>query len=341
METNKITLSESQLRLIIRNELKTYLFENGLLNEQDTQKIGITVGSKLRTALILALMVLGGENKLSALGGEGGGGEGQGGMTIEELLDEAGMTKKVLSELDVNLTKEDLKTINKLYHQEKKLELQAKKAEELGNAEMAKELKSKSDKVMIDYLRRNPEAADRYMETGRAIVQYIYSLPPEAIEGLGDPKEAEALKIIQSNALSYQIKPETQTKNITQAAVSDLNNIFSIAVKETGYGETREQTIISWAVENYDNDERLPQEFNLIDIIKLADSDGKIESELLDPENFTERRVKELSDTLPNMSKDQAKATYFGDTADTAGIQKENKINKLRKRLNETRGLYV
>jgi len=39
------------------------------------------------------------------------------------------------------------------------------------------------------------------------------------------------------------------------------------------------------------------------------------------------------------MSHDQAKSIFFG--GDTAGSMQENKINKLKIRLNELRGLYV
>jgi hypothetical protein len=153
------------------------------------------------------------------------------------------------------------------------------------------------------------------------------------------PEEKEVLQAIQSKALSYQIKPETQSKNITQATVSDLNNLYKV-IRDEGFSVTndKQESIISWCVESGYLD-KLPENFDLIDILRIADEQGKIESELLNPENFKEKRVKEVSDTLPDMSHDQAKSIFFG--GDTAGSMQENKINKLKIRLNELRGLYV
>jgi len=325
MEANKV-IFEYQVRKVIRQELINVLSEQGVFNKGMLNRI-------IKHSLFAAILTLGGH---TVAAGGGSGGDESGGKTIQQVLDEAGMTEKVLSELEVGLTKQDIEKLISIYQTEKKLEQQADKAEEEGDAETARILHSKSENVLLNYLRRNPEAQERFMKTGKAIHQYLRTIPEDAIEEIGDPQQEEIMRSIQSKALSYQIKPETQSKNITQAAVSDLNNIFMIAKDEVGYRDGKEQTIISWAVENYL--EQLPEKFDLIDIIKVASEDNKIESELVNPLNFKERRVKELADTLPDMSKDEAKAIYFGDTA---GIQNESKINKLRKRLNEIRGLYV
>lgn len=325
MEANKV-IFEHQVRKVIRQELINVLSEQGVLNEGIFDRI-------IKPSLFAAILTLGGHTV--AAGGGSGGGE-SGGKTIQQVLDEAGMTEDVLNQLEVGLTNEDIKKLKDIYETESKLELQSKQAEQDGDIEKAEQLRSRSENVLLDYLRKNPEAQERFMKTGKAIHQYLKTLPSDAIEEIGDPQQEEIMRSIQSQALSYQIKPETQSKNITQAAVSDLNYIFKIAKDEIGYQGGKEQTIISWAVENYNDD--LPEQFDLIDIIRIADQDNKINSELVDPSKFTERRVKELADTLPDMSKDEAKAIYFGDTA---GIQKESKINKLRKRINEIRGLYV
>lgn len=325
MEANKI-IFEHQVRKVVRQELTNVLSEQGILNEGIFDRI-------IKPSLFAAILTLGGHTV--AAGGGSGGDEG-GGKTIQQVLDEAGMTEDVLTQLEIGLTKQDIKKLKDIYEAEAKLELQSKQAEQDGDTEKAEELRSRSENVLLDYLRRNPEAQERFMKTGKAIHQYLKTLPSDAIEEIGDPQQEEIMRSIQSQALSYQIKSETQSKNITQAAVSDLNYIFKIAKDEIGYQGGKEQTIISWAVENYNDD--LPEQFDLIDIIRIADENNKINSELVDPSKFTERRVKELADTLPDMSKDEAKQIYFGDTA---GIQKESKINKLRKRLNEIRGLYV
>lgn len=327
MEKNKITLTENQLRSIICQELKTYLVENKLLNEGIYDKI-------VKPSLFAALLFLG-ARELPASGRPGEEGEGK---TIQQVLDEAGMTDKVLSELEIGLTKEDLKKIKELYVQEKSLKKQLEVAEQKQDIEQVKILKSNINNLFSNAL-KNPEQQKRMLKTGKAIHQYLASLPQDAYEQIDDPQEKEALRDIQSKALSYQMKPETQSKNISQATVSDLNNLFKV-IKDEGYSLKGDKidTIISWSVENGYLD-KLPENFDLIDILRMADEQGKIESELLNPENFKEKRVKEVSDTLPDMSHDQAKSIFFG--GDTAGSIQENKINKLRIRLNELRGLYV
>ena len=329
MEANKITLTESKLRLIVRQELKTYLTENEILNEGAYDRV-------IKPALFAAMLLLG-SKEITAAGGDGS--SNGGGKTIQQVLDEADMTEKVLSELEVGLKKEDLQKIKKLYSIEKRLEKQLEVAEQKQDFEQAKQLKSKINNLFSNALRDNPELEKRFMKTGKAIHQYLASLPEDAYEEIGNPEEKEALQAIQSKALSYQIKPETQSKNITQAAVSDLNNLFKV-IRDEGYPikDDKVNTIISWSVESGYLDQ-LPESFDLIDILRVADEQDKIESELLNPENFKEKRVEEVSETLPDMSHDQAKSIFFG--GDTAGSMQENKINKLRKRINELRGLYV
>ena len=326
MEKNKITLTENQLRLMVCEELKTYLSNNKPINESVYNKI-------VKPSLFAALLFLG-VSELPASGKADGDSEGK---TIQQVLDEAGMTDKVLSELEVGLTKEDLKKIKELYVQEKSLKKQLEVAEQNQDLEQVKILKSNINNLFSNAL-KNPEQQKRMLKTGKAIHQYLASLPQDAYEQIDDPQEKEVLRDIQSKALSYQMKSETQSKNISQATVSDLNNLFKV-IKDEGYSLKGDKidTIISWSVENGYLD-KLPQNFDLIDILKIANQEGKIESELLDPSNFKEKRVEEISDTLPDISHDEAKIKFFG--SDTAGLQ-ESKMNKLKTRLNELRGLYV
>jgi hypothetical protein len=326
MEKNKITLTENQLRLMVCEELKTYLSNNKPINESVYNKI-------VKPSLFAALLFLG-VRELPASGRPGEEGEGK---TIQQVLDEAGMTDKVLSELEVGLTKEDLKKIKELYVQEKSLKKQLEVAEQNQDLEQVKILKSNINNLFSNAL-KNPEQQKRMLKTGKAIHQYLASLPQDAYEQIDDPQEKEVLRDIQSKALSYQMKPETQSKNISQATVSDLNNLFKV-IKDEGYSLKGDKidTIISWSVENGYLD-KLPQSFDLIDILKIANQEGKIESELLNTENFKEKRVEEISDTLPDITHDEAKTKFFD--GDTAGLQ-ESKMNKLKTRLNELRGLYV
>jgi transcriptional regulator with XRE-family HTH domain len=324
MEANKV-IFEHQVRKVVRQELINVLNEQGVLNEGIFDRI-------IKPSLFAAILTLGGH---TVAAGGGSGGDESGGKTIQQVLEDAGMTEKVLSELEIGLTQEDIEKLKDLYETEKQLEKQLEAAKEKQDIEQVKKLESRISNLLPSAL-QDEEQRQRFMETGTAIHQYLRSLPADAIEEIGDPQQEEIMRSIQSKALTYQIKPETQSKNITQAAVSDLNNIFKIAKDEVGYQGGKQETIISWAVENYMD--QLPEKFDLIDIIKIADQENKINSELVDPSNFKEKRVKELAGTLPDMSKDEAKAIYFGDTA---GIQNESKINKLRKRLNEIRGLYV
>lgn len=324
METNKI-IFEHQVRKVVREELINVLSEQGIFNEGMVDRI-------IKPSLFAAILTLAGH---TVTAGAGSGGDEGGGKTIQQVLDEAGMTEDVLTQLEVGLTKQDIQELKDVYEKEKQLEKQLEDAKQKDDVEKIKNIQNQLNNLFPDVL-KNEAKKQRFFKTGKAIHQYLKSLPPDALEEIGDPQEEEIMRSIQSQALSHQIKPETQSKNITLAAVSDLNNIFKIAKDEIGYQGGKEETIISWAVENYLDE--LPEKFDLIDIIKLADQNEKIESELVDPSKFTERRVDQLANTLPDMSKDEAKAIYFGDTA---GIQKENKVNKLRKRLNEIRGLYV
>lgn len=325
MEANKV-IFEHQVRKVVREELVKVLNEHDVLNEGIFDRI-------IKPSLFAAILTLGGH---TVAAGGGSGGDESGGKTIQQVLDEAGMTEDVLNQLEVGLTKQDIEELKDLYEKEKQLERQLEDAKQKDDFEQIKKIQNQLSNLFPDALEDDEAQKQRFLKTGKAIHQYLKSLPSDAIEEIGDPQEEEIMRSIQSQALSYQIKPETQSKNITQAAVSDLNNIFKIAKDEVGYQGGKEQTIVSWAVVNYLD--QLPEKFDLIDIIKLADQNEKIESELVDPSKFKERRVEELADTLPDMSKDEAKAIYFGDTA---GIQNESKINKLRKRLNEIRGLYV
>lgn len=328
METNKI-IFEHQIRKVIREELLKVLNEQGVVNEGIFSKI-------VKPALFAAIMTLSGHT-VAARGGSGGGDE-SGGKTIQQVLEDAGLTEKVLSELEVGLTQEDIKILNRLFQQEKNYELQAKKAQLKGDTEEAEKLQTKSNRVLVDYLTRNPEAEERFMKTGVAIHQYLRSLPPDAFEEMGDPKEEEALKAIQSKALSYQIKPATQSKNLSTAFINDINNLVLKAGNESGYSPDKQETIINWIVGKNELFDKLPNNFDLSDVVKVANEQGIIDSQLYNPENFTQRRVTEFSNTLTDISKDQAKAIYF-DVADN--MQNENKINKLRSRLNELRGRYV
>ncbi len=53
--------------------------------------------------------------------------------------------------------------------------------------------------------------------------------------------------------------------------------------------------------------------------------------------NFTDEKIDEFSDSFPKLSKEK----LFAGSAESENVQKENRVRKLKKRLNELRGLYV
>jgi hypothetical protein len=84
------------------------------------------------------------------------------------------------------------------------------------------------------------------------------------------------------------------------------------------------------------NNNLIPQgqtEFNYLDVIKAASDRNYGEYFLVDPKNFTDRQLNDLDGKLDTMTVQDANATL-----QKAKQIQENKVNKLRQKLNELRG---
>jgi len=319
METNKVII-ESQLRAVIRQELESYLINEGL-------------SQKLQAALMAAVLTFAG-HQAAAGSGKGDGGS-SGGETIQQILKKAGMKEDILRQLQSELTQEDMQLLQSKYQTQKKLHAEYDKAIDEGNYQRVKDIDRQLDNLFAGL---SSESQQRLLKTGTPILEYISSLSEEEIEQIGNISDKAAIERLQTKALYHQMKPEVQTQNLTKAAVSDLNDIALIAQSDGFKGDTKEQIITNWAVNQPNIYNSLPDNFDLVDVIVAADKNDnyQFDSKLINS-NFTDEKIDEFSDSFPKLSKKK----LFAGSAESENVQKENRVRKLKKRLNELRGLYV
>lgn len=320
MEKNQIII-ESQLRSIIREELEKVLIEEGLAKQ-------------FQAALMALTLTFAGHQAAAGMGGKGDAGSG-GGETIEQILKKAGMKDDVLRELQSQLTEDDIKLLQSKFQEQKRLHVEYDKAIDDGDYQKVKDIDRQLDNLFAGV---SSQTQQRLMKTGQPILQYIGSLSKDQVEQIGNISDKAAIERLQTKALYHQMKPEVQTKNLTNAAVSDLNKIALIAQNDGFKGDTKEELITNWAVNQPNIYQSLPSDFDLVDVIKVTDNDDSYQfnSKLINS-NFTDEKVEEFSDSFPKLSKEK----LFAGSAEGENVQKENKVEKLKKRLNEIRGLYV
>lgn len=319
MEKNKIII-ESQLRSIIREELENVLIEEGLAKQ-------------LQAALMALTLTFAGHQAAAGMGGKDDGGSG-GGLTIQQMLKKAGMNEEILKDLQAKLNKNDLELLRDKFEQQKRLHAEYEKAMEEGDTDRADKIDQQLDNLFAGV---SSDAQKRLMQTGNPILQYIKTLKQNDIEQLGDLDET-AIERLQSKTLTYHMKPEVQTQNMLDLIDDDVKQIIAIAQSDGFKGKTKEEIITNWAVNQPNIYHSLPSEFDLVDVVKVVDSDDSYQFDSkLTNSYFTDEKIEEFSDSFPKLSKEK----LFAGSAEGENVQKENKVQKLKKRLNELRGIYV
>jgi len=323
-------LTEQQLRNVIRQELRNYLIEQ---QEEQKSKTSSKFRNLIIPAIAAALMMVPG-HQMTAMGSEGK--DSSGGKTIEQILDEAGVTEKVLGELNVDLKEEDIEKFATLFKTQKQLQNKLDKLkEEGGSEEDIKELTRQVDNV-FSANNIKPDELERMQKTGSAIFKYIKSATPEQLEAY-EELTPENTKLLQKNALMRSISQAGQQEDVKDALVHDLTQLVNIAKQDpvAATAQTGAEAVIIFAA----NNNLIPQgqtEFNYLDVIKAASDRNYGEYFLVDPKNFTDRQLNDLDGKLDTMTVQDANATL-----QKAKQIQENKVNKLRQKLNELRGVYV
>jgi hypothetical protein len=311
-------ITEQQLRNVIHQELRNYLFEQ----EQQKRFGGST--SKVLGAAIIALTMLKGHDLTAQAGGDKSGGK-----TQEEMIKDAGVTDKVLSQLEVNLSQKEIELMSKLYSRQKDIELQIKNAkEENASTEDIEELELKKSKIFDNIPK---ETTERIIKTGEAIFKYIKQASPEELESFGDLDEPEDIQKLQRKAFERRISQEGQTEDLTDALSQDLRQLVNLARQDpaTASATTGAEAVEIFAASN----NLLPTDketFNYLDIIKAANDRNYGHFLLVDPTEFTDQQRQQLVNKLDSKS-----------VKDVQSKLQENKVNNIRRRLNELRGVYV
>ena len=318
-------LTESQIRQIIKQELKNVLFEQD--SKKEEKKKGFNFRNLIIPAIAAALMFVPG-HEVVAKGADGG--PSGGGKTIEQILEEAGVTPKVLQELGVGLNEKDIKKFSSLYKYQKELEDKLEKAKLEGEPEEQIQKLTKQVNNVFTGENVSPDELERMKKTGSAVIKYLRAASPEELKSY-EELTPEKVKTLQSKSLARSISTVGQSEDIKVALTNDLKELIKISREDpvTAPAKTGAEAVLFFAA----NNNLLPQDketFNYLDIIKAAKANGYGDYLLLDPTNFTDKQLKDLNNKLGTMSVKDAKAKL-----------QENKVSKLRQRLNELRGVYV
>jgi hypothetical protein len=351
------TLTEAQIRQVVRKELQQYLIEEGLMSDLSASKIGKRY---LLPGVLLATMLttVNPTSQGQAMGGDGGGGSQDTGqqvedaLTINDMLDQVGLKDKVLSELESNLTKEDKIKIQDLFKQmkDKQQEINNAKREEKSQDEIQK-LETERNEIFSAKTITDPDQLERIINTGSAIFRFIENASPEELESIGDIDSEEALLKLQAKALRYTLSVEGRQQMVARGVQQDLitakNALFASGFKQPNEKTVTNffQVIVYYILEDLAQNNQTPQDvfgesITVIEALRYLIDKGIIteeDSELIS--NFDEEKYNIELEGIPslNMTISDAMQMYSGSTKP---IQ-ENKVNKLRQRLNELRGVYV
>lgn len=340
-------LTEAQIRQVIREELEQFLLEEGIMNLRTGmfKKIGLP-------AILIATIL----NAAVPTQPAAGMANGPGGpspvptqqvkpQSIQELIDEAGMTPEILSDLTSELSKEDIAKLQSLFQQIKQKQEQINKArKENASEEEIKELEKEKNNIFSATNIKEQEQLDRIMATGGAILRYIESANPEELEGIGDVNDKEALLKLKAKALKFNLSSKGRSTLLANNATQDLIAAKNVAlendrtISQNPNVRSNFDIALVYTLGKYGNEalDTFGDVITPIEVIKFLGNKGEIDSQLL--KNFKEQTIDEYSAGLeddPNYSISKDDASKMA-----SGLQ-ENKVNKLRQRLNELRGVYV
>jgi hypothetical protein len=340
-------ITEQQIRKIVIQELKNVLFE------QD-EKTFMPQGKKVRIigSLLAALFMtaLSGHEGGGIGGASAGDGKGGGSPTVEQILEELGLSQEYLNELRGKFDIEDIKKLASLGMQEKEIEKQIDEEKAKGanaDQDLIEDLEQQKFKIFSGET-VSPELLSKIENAGSSIVSYIYDLDEEQLKELEDTDVNQLTQTVQSKAFAKSINPKHLSTKMSRQLSSDATKLYR-SLADQGYMlnvSSDPQTNLEISlVQRYDD--QLPETFTLLDAIKIAAEDQALnyESDFLNTPYYKEPLLKKFDSNLNKVSKEEIKAKAMGvseeELAQTKGNVQENKINKLRQRLNELRGVYV
>ncbi len=348
------TLTEAQIRQVVRQELQQYLIEEGFMSDLSASKIGKRY---LLPGIILAgmLSVLEPTSQGQAMSGgssEDTGQQIEDALTINDMLDQVGLKDKVLNELESDLTKEDKIKVQDLFKQMKIKQQQINDAKKDGKSQdEIQKLETERNEIFSSKNISDPDQLQRILNTGSAIFRFIENASPEELESIGDTDSEELLLKLQAKALKYTLSVEGRQQMIARGVQQDLITAKN-ALLASGFQQPKEETVTNFfelivyyiledlAKNNQTADSVFGESITVIEALRYLIDKGIIkeeDSELIS--NFDEEKYNKELETIPslNMTIGDAMQMYSGSKKP---IQ-ENKVNKLRQRLNELRGVYV
>ncbi len=348
------TLTEAQIRQVVRQELQQYLIEEGFMSDLSASKIGKRY---LLPGIILAgmLSVLEPTSQGQAMNGgssEDTGQQIEDALTINDMLDQVGLKDKVLNELESDLTKEDKIKVQDLFKQMKIKQQQINDAKKDGKSQdEIQKLETERNEIFSSKNISDPDQLQRILNTGSAIFRFIENASPEELESIGDTDSEELLLKLQAKALKYTLSVEGRQQMIARGVQQDLITAKN-ALLASGFQQPKEETVTNFfelivyyiledlAKNNQTADSVFGESITVIEALRYLIDKGIIkeeDSELIS--NFDEEKYNKELETIPslNMTIGDAMQMYSGSKKP---IQ-ENKVNKLRQRLNELRGVYV
>jgi hypothetical protein len=273
-------------------------------------------------------------------------------LTINDMLDQVGLKDKVLNELESDLTKEDKIKVQDLFKQMKIKQQQINDAKKDGKSQdEIQKLETERNEIFSSKNISDPDQLQRILNTGSAIFRFIENASPEELESIGDTDSEELLLKLQAKALKYTLSVEGRQQMIARGVQQDLITAKN-ALLASGFQQPKEETVTNFfelivyyiledlAKNNQTADSVFGESITVIEALRYLIDKGIIkeeDSELIS--NFDEEKYNKELETIPslNMTIGDAMQMYSGSKKP---IQ-ENKVNKLRQRLNELRGVYV
>jgi hypothetical protein len=268
------------------------------------------------------------------------------------MLDQVGLKDKVLNELESDLTKEDKIKVQDLFKQMKIKQQQINDAKKDGKSQdEIQKLETERNEIFSSKNISDPDQLQRILNTGSAIFRFIENASPEELESIGDTDSEELLLKLQAKALKYTLSVEGRQQMIARGVQQDLITAKN-ALLASGFQQPKEETVTNFfelivyyiledlAKNNQTADRVFGESITVIEALRYLIDKGIIkeeDSELIS--NFDEEKYNKELETIPslNMTIGDAMQMYSGSKKP---IQ-ENKVNKLRQRLNELRGVYV
>ena len=339
------TVAEQQIRKIIREELKQYLIQEGIMDLRTGpfRKLFLP-------AVAIAMLSNAAQPQIQASAEPSPPIEQQV-QSIQDQIDEAGMTDEILNQLDSELTEKDQIKLNSLFIliQQKQQEINdAKKANK--SDEVIKQLEKEKNDVFTAKNFDDPEQLDRILATGRAIIKYIESVKPDVLASF-DLSTPEGKIKLQAKALQYALSSKGRStllaNNVTQDLINAKNYVLEKdpSIPQTIDSGSFFKIVLAYVLGTYGNEaaERFGDVITPIELIQFLHEqpNEQFQSELF--KNFKTNLIDEYSLGLeddPQLSISKDEAFQIMARVNQKTVQ-ENKVNKLRQRLNELRGVYV